>query len=117
MMSKFKHTFQHILGALLLTLFVGYFVGTAFFLHKHIVDGKIIVHSHPFSSTEQHSHSSNVLNFLQQISHFESKTLTSVLLIFAYLQLIQVLFNYYKQPDLISNFHSLSYLRPPPTVK
>jgi len=117
MMSKFKHTFQHISGALLLTLFVGYFVGTSFFAHKHIVDGKIIVHSHPFSSTEQHSHSSNVLNLLQQISHFESKTPAIALLIVACLKLIQVINNCYEQPDLNSIFHSQSYLRPPPTVK
>ncbi len=116
MMSNFKHTFQQISGALLLTLFVGYFVGTSFFKHTHIVDGKIIVHSHPFSSTEQHSHSTNTIILLQKISRFESNTIAKVFQFVTQFEFLRVIADCYRQPDLIFYFHYQNFLRPPPSV-
>lgn len=40
-----------IYGALLLLLLLGQMVGTSFFPHVHIVEGKAIIHSHPYSGS------------------------------------------------------------------
>lgn len=114
MTSNFKQNIQQISGMLLLTLFVGYFVGITFFPHKHIVDGRTIVHSHPFSSTEQHSHTTNTLDLLQQISSFVTKTLTFGILIIAYLKLNRVIGNDFNRLIVVSDFKYSNFLRPPP---
>lgn len=116
MKPDFKHTFQQISATLLLMLFVGYFVGTSFFKHTHVVDGKIIVHSHPFSPTQKHTHSGSTIILLQKISQFDSKTLASSFQIVAKFQLIRVIADCYQQPDLIFYFHYQNFLRPPPFV-
>ncbi len=113
-MSYFKQNIKRISGVLLLTLFVGYFVGITFFPHKHIVDGQLIVHSHPFSSTEHHSHSANVLNLLQQLAQFVAKTLSAGIIIVALLKLYQVISGIYYRFDLISTQSQFIFLRPPP---
>jgi len=112
--SNFKQNIQQILGVLLLTLFVGYFIGITFFPHKHIVSGKLIVHSHPFSSTENHSHSANVLLILQHLSQFKTKTLAAGIFILALSKICRMLlaFNEVTYPN--STLWHFSFLRPPP---
>jgi hypothetical protein len=113
-MSNFKQNIERILGVLMLTLFVSNFIGITFFPHKHIVSGKLIVHSHPFSSTENHSHSANVLLILQQLSQFTTKTLATGVFILALSKICRILlaFNEVTYPN--STLRHFSFLRPPP---
>jgi len=113
-MSDYQQDFRKISGAILLALFVGYFVGITFFPHKHIVNGVTIVHSHPFSANEQHSHGANMLQVLQQISQFLTKTLLSGIFIVAFLKLYQVITSYYLKTTFVANYKISNFLRPPP---
>ncbi|MGL4852932.1 MAG: hypothetical protein ACRC3Z_09870 [Phocaeicola sp.] len=51
-MKRLKHI---ILSLGLLTLFFAYEVGLTMFTHVHIVNGLLIVHSHPASDSHAHS--------------------------------------------------------------
>lgn len=114
MLSVLKKFTQQISGVLLLTLFFGYFVGITFFTHKHLVSGSIIVHSHPFSSTEHHSHSCKVLSLLLHISHFVAKILSAAILIVALLKLYHVISGLYLVSGNGSLVPAFNFLRPPP---
>ena len=72
--ANIKSAIRESTATMLLLFFVGFFVSISFFKHKHVVNGVLIVHSHPFSSTENHSHSADATNLIQQLSHFESKS-------------------------------------------
>jgi len=74
MKAHAKLTFSQSTATMLLLVFVGFFVSISFFKHKHLVNGVLIVHSHPFSPTENHSHSADATNLIQHLSHFESKS-------------------------------------------
>ena len=65
----FKKDFVlRIKGIMLLTLFVVYFTGTTFFPHTHIINGITVVHSHPYSATEHHTHSASSVQLIQLLS-------------------------------------------------
>ena len=59
---------------ILLTLFIGFFSSNLFFRHSHIVDGIIIVHSHPFKAdsngTPLHSHNNNSYILIHILNDF-----------------------------------------------
>lgn len=70
-----KRRIKKIMGYLLLILFLGYYGSITLFTHTHIVNGVIIVHSHPFSSGNQknpisHQHTANSFTLIQFLSHF-----------------------------------------------
>ncbi len=60
------------LSLMLVCLFTGYYVGVNFFVHVHWVDGKAVVHSHPYSdgssSEPGHSHTSCDADCIRQLS-------------------------------------------------
>ncbi len=51
---------------LLLVMYLGYFTGTTIFIHSHLFQNRIIVHSHPYTN-HQHGHSENELLLLDQL--------------------------------------------------
>lgn len=51
-----------------LAAFVMYVCGTTLFVHTHVVDDTVIVHSHPYSRAAEHSHSSAQLLTIAQLS-------------------------------------------------
>lgn len=106
--------FRKILGVLLLTLFVGYFVGITFFPHKHVVNGVVIVHSHPFSSNEHHAHSTNVLNWLQQLSQILTKVFVSGVLLSALLSVKSIIEIFDALFSYAGNYKYSYFSRPPP---
>ncbi|GHV52811.1 hypothetical protein FACS1894181_16240 [Bacteroidia bacterium] len=58
---------------LLLALFVSYLAGTISFTHVHIIEGKVVTHSHPFQGTAEHpshSHSTAQFQALLHLSHW-----------------------------------------------
>jgi hypothetical protein len=73
-----KHKTNYIstlLRALLLFLFLGYYSSITLFYHAHLINGEVLVHSHPFKSDpnnntpfQSHSHSSAAYNLINQLN-------------------------------------------------
>lgn len=56
----------------LATLFAAYYATTALFTHVHVVNGVMLVHSHPFSHSHSHSDGQTLaLHFLSTFSSLE----------------------------------------------
>lgn len=55
-----------IVNYLLLVMYLGYFTGTTIFIHSHLFQNRIIVHSHPYTNS-QHGHSESELLVLDQL--------------------------------------------------
>lgn len=51
---KTKDIWRKLFSCLALLLFLWYLGGTSLFQHSHIIDGQIVVHSHPYSGTANH---------------------------------------------------------------
>jgi hypothetical protein len=69
-----KQINNKVMGYFLLILFVGYFGSITFFSHTHIVNGEVIVHSHPYKSQPKnvpfhHNHSKNEFILIHFISN------------------------------------------------
>ncbi|MCQ2274665.1 MAG: hypothetical protein MJZ86_07725 [Bacteroidales bacterium] len=59
------------ISAIILTLvYVGYFIDGHFFVHKHQLSNRVVVHSHPHAHSH-HSHSTNELLTLDQLTHYD----------------------------------------------
>ena len=55
----------------LLILVMGYLAGTAAFNHTHVIDGKLVSHSHPYNNpSHQHSSSEFLTIFLLSLWFF-----------------------------------------------
>ncbi|MBP6610889.1 MAG: hypothetical protein KA206_07325 [Paludibacter sp.] len=100
---------------LLLLLFVGFFVSISFFKHKHIVNGVLIVHSHPFSSSENHSHGADGTNIIQLLSHFNAKSATLATLALKASFLLRIITTASSSINLNSAYNFRNFTRPPPT--
>lgn len=57
-------------------LFITFISGKFFFTHSHAIDDSIVVHSHPFSKSENttHSHTTNELIAIEFHTHGHSTT-------------------------------------------
>lgn len=55
----------------LLLLFMGYYGSITLFPHSHIVNGDLVTHSHPYSSSN-HSHSASQLQQLSSLTNFQT---------------------------------------------
>lgn len=67
-------TISNLLRYSLFILFVGYYTSITMCYHVHIVNGKVVSHSHPYKNDnsgkkpyESHAHSSSAYNSIQQI--------------------------------------------------
>lgn len=60
-----------LVGMILLFFFLGQFFDSTLFTHTHIIDGVLIVHSHPFNILEKHhhQHSKEQLVVIYRITH------------------------------------------------
>ncbi len=70
----------------LLILFLGYFVSITSFTHRHIINGIVVVHSHPYNPFNNdkpinHQHSQNGLVVIDLLSHFSTTALLLVVFI------------------------------------
>lgn len=54
-----------------LAVFLSYYAGISLFAHTHIVNGAVIVHSHPFAKSS-HDHSEAQVLAFNQTGHFQS---------------------------------------------
>ncbi|MCD8185930.1 MAG: hypothetical protein LUD68_05595 [Rikenellaceae bacterium] len=62
---------KRIPGAVLLALLISFIAGTTLFTHTHIVDGKLITHSYPYSEapdTGEHTHTSTEYALIASLS-------------------------------------------------
>lgn len=65
-MYKCRSKRNSIAGVLLLTLFALYWCGITLFTHSHVVNGVIVVHSHPYSV--EHTHTQGQLETIFYLS-------------------------------------------------
>ena len=68
-MTKLKNIMKYILPL----LFIAYLGGITLFTHSHVVNGVIIVHSHPFKG--QHEHTEVQLETIFYLASFVSSSL------------------------------------------
>lgn len=104
---------------LLLILFIGYYSGITLFYHTHLVNGEIIVHSHPFSKTKQspfqsHAHSSAAYVQIQHLMQADWESSPDIPQI---PEPVIALGEYtigYTSPFIPANSYSYAQLRAPP---
>lgn len=58
------------LSVALLMLFLAYYGGVTLFPHAHVVEGVVIYHSHPYSSSSNHTHSNIEYQTVRALSMF-----------------------------------------------
>lgn len=71
---KRTSAFRIILSVFMLVLFLSYQASTTLFTHTHIIDGRVITHSHPYDS-QAHSHSDAQIFALGHVSLFAGEDL------------------------------------------
>lgn len=98
----------------LATLFAAYYATTALFAHVHVVNGVMLVHSHPF--TKSHSHNDGqtlALHFLSSFSSLEAEhteiELPNLLLLYSLVGRLEV-------SPVVSSYAAGIYLRAPPML-
>lgn len=70
--KKVRNKKRHILlPVALLALFLSYYAGISLFAHTHVVNGTMIVHSHPYSGNT-HSHNTTQILAFDKAGHFQS---------------------------------------------
>jgi len=74
MKQSIQKYLKQISGISLLVIFMSFWVGTNFFVHTHIVNNVLIVHSHPFSPESNHQHSPDQLSLIQHLQHIDAYT-------------------------------------------
>lgn len=71
--KRMKDKMRKYMKWILPVIFIGYFGIVSLFEHAHIVDGVIVVHSHPFETLPggaAHNHQTGQLQFFYFLSHF-----------------------------------------------
>jgi hypothetical protein len=73
-MTYCKNKISVVFRFLLLLLFVGYYSSISLFYHAHLVNGVVIVHSHPFQKSlnngpyQSHPHSTSAYILIHQLN-------------------------------------------------
>jgi len=86
-----------ILKISLLFLFIGYYSGKTLFYHVHLINGKVVAHSHFCNTNEtnpqsKHTHPHSAYDIIDGLNKFDSKSL--------------IIVNPYQSPNLvISQFY------------
>ncbi len=63
---------RHIFAALQLLVIFFWLGGTTLFIHKHDIDGKGIVHSHPYAGdADGHGHSANNILLINKLANLD----------------------------------------------
>ena len=69
-MCRNKAKRYRIIAALLLLLFAHYWCGISLFTHSHVVNGVVVVHSHPYKA--EHAHTQSQIKTIFQLSTFQT---------------------------------------------
>lgn len=62
---------KKLLGIIILAIFIGQFIGSAVMPHRHIINGVVVAHTHPYNvfSKHSHQHSQDEIILLHKLSH------------------------------------------------
>lgn len=111
---------------LLLIIFIGYYISLNLFYHPHLINGKVVYHSHPFKNSERqntgkkplpaHQHNKDEFYFIQQLD----KSIWDDLVAKPDLPEIVVLQKERIAPELpvkpVASSNTAIYLRAPPSI-
>jgi hypothetical protein len=64
-----KVQIRHIISCLLTVIFAAYFSSVTCFTHSHVVNGRVVVHSHLYFGNAAHTQSEKALELIFIISH------------------------------------------------
>lgn len=96
----------------LLTLFAAYYTTIALYAHIHVVDGTMIVHSHPFHASHNHSNSQALsLHFISTIDTLETE---GTLYVQPYQRLLGLLLSAPDTQHVATSQATCIHLRAPP---
>lgn len=93
-------------------LFASYYATTALFAHVHVVNGVMLVHSHPF--TKSHSHNDGQALALHFLSSFYSLEAGQTDIALPNLHLLCSLDEQLEISPVVSSYAAGIYLRAPP---
>lgn len=96
----------------LATLFASYYAATALFAHVHVVNGVMLVHSHPF--TKSHSHNDGQTLALHFLSSFHSLEAGQTDLELPNLYVLYSLVEKLEISPVVSSYAAGIYFRAPP---
>ena len=105
---------QHFVGVFMTLLMVSYLACLSLCLHTHVVDSKIITHSHPYK-TSSHTHSGIEFVLLKTFSDFSTTISDDNADIIPYFALFCEFFASYSL-HVESFLLTLSSLRAPPVI-
>ena len=83
-------------------------------MHVHYIDDQIIAHSHPFSPKTDHQHSTNDIQLIQQISHFNSIEASFGLQLVIFAACLIFLLAEKTQKNRLNKYRRRLLCRPPP---
>lgn len=101
-------------------LFIWFYVSISFFTHTHIVNGVVVVHSHPYNPFSKdkpvnHDHSKNGYILIHFLSHFLTTVSFFTISIVVFKAALKNFFSRNNEENLSSNFFiSSNGLRAPP---
>lgn len=98
---------------MLLTVFMAYYAIISVYAHVHVVNGVMVVHSHPFK--DKHSHPTGQTLVLHHLTQFQSlEAGTAVEIEAPDVKLIHKSYNVYVVAHAMPDYNSGIYLRAPP---
>lgn len=102
------------LSLLLFIVFALFQVNTIFYKHIHVVDGEVIVHAHPFSTS--HSHTTAECSFYERVTSSSFLTATPYFELQAVFHFIKRITNSYFPHSTQGSVLRLQLLRAPPSL-
>lgn len=112
-MTLRSRTLTKTFAVMFITVFMAYYAIISVYAHVHIVNGVMVVHSHPFKG--KHSHTSGqtlVLHYLTQFQSLEAGTAVEIEA--PDVKLIHKSYNVYVVAHALPCYNSGIYLRAPP---
>lgn len=113
--SKYNNR-RHLAAFMLLLLFVGYIGSISLFMHRHIIDGETIYHSHFFNGSADnpsHSHSTQQVKVISVLSFYVALAAVTTATLGAQLRNFTIVESY-DAPNIIQRTEQAISLRAPP---
>ncbi len=112
-MTQRSRTLTRACAAMLLTVFMAYYAIISVYAHVHVVNGVMVVHSHPFK--DKHSHPTGQTLVLHHLTHFNSLEAGPAAEIEAPdVKFIHTSYSEYTVAHATPDYNSGIYLRAPP---
>lgn len=112
-MTQRSRTLTKACATMLLTVFMAYYAIISVYAHVHVVNGVMVVHSHPFK--DKHSHPTGQTLVLHYLTHFNSPEAGPAAEIEAPdVKLINTSYSEYVVANTMPDYNSGLHLRAPP---